>query len=348
MTYNPAILAAGSDVSLEGVATPSAKLIRGYATQGSVTTTDPPPPEEGWPDPFMSYPLSPAIYLEGVNGATISQKSFQDITRANGTRPIHLNNCSNITIERIDTRGCTMGLLYAYNCNNITVRYCRVENFAYEFIDHTLHVGNADAGIPGYFRNLNDCNVFQINIGNEIHVSDIKARYGNNEDAFSFYDVTNSTATRIQYEGAITDDRPTSDGRRSTYWTSSSGTAFILGDSPGTGGYNLTVTDSTFIEPGQVGTAIACGYNNRFDNCIIMGTGDPPQIHPETWHLNTPAYVYPAAQGCSEIHDNFQTNCRGWFANLNNAYMPGGFNTDLTGSNFVDGSLNVEDYRVTL
>lgn len=335
MSINPAILASTDYApSVAGTALPSTFIGSALATAGSPLTDDPPPPQPGWPDPFMSYTRSGGIVLDGVNGGTISYKSFEDITRASSPRwPIMLNNCSNIVIERIDTRACDMGLLYAQNVSNITVRYCRAENIGYSRIGQVLGDG---------WINENDFNVFQFNGADGLVIEDIKARYANNEDAFSFYDVTNSTATRIEYEGCVTTTRPTSDGRPSTYWTSGSGTAFILGDSPGTGGHDLTVTNSTFIDPGQVGLAIACGYNNTFDNCVSISTGNPPIGA----GVNVGCYISPQASGCTICVDNAITNSQVDWVNGNGSFIECA-SSNVAGSNF-SASLNVEDYRVTL
>lgn len=296
------------------------------ATAGEAT----PPAGGDWPDAFMSYPLSGPVVLDGVSNQTISYLSFENILRP--AKPIFLNNCDNITISRIDTRKCDMGLVYAENSTNITIEYSRCENIGFSRIDQQLNDG---------WINENDMNFFQLNGCRTIYAHHLKGRYANNEDVFSFYDCYDAVMEDCQWEGAYNDTRPTSDSSRSVYWTSDSGTAAIMGDGP-TYGTDMTVRNCTFIEPGQVGLAIACGYRNVFDNCVIMGTA-PSALGAA---LNQPMYCYPAAEGCGGGGDNSLTNCRGWYANGMTGYVTFP-NTNTSGSNFNDGTLNVEDYRVT-
>jgi len=293
-------------------------------------------PQAGWPDAFMSYSLqSGGIAYDGLDGATISYMSFEDVYRSDSVgRPILLTNSNDVLIERIDTRKCTMGLMYAQSNTNITIQYCRAENIGYEFYNQAF---------PG---NDNDLNVIQVNGIDNYWAYDIKAKFAQNEDAFSYYDASNSGGQRLEFEGCIDGNETTSDASPSTFWTSASGTAVILGDSPGTGGHDLTISDSSFIDPGQVGLAIACGYNNVFDNCVCISTGDPAIGGPQ----NVGGYISAQAQGCSTCTNNEIINSRTWFENLNHIWIDTGScsGSVTTGSTFGDATLDVEDYRVTL
>ncbi len=117
---------------------------------------EPPPSGPGWPDAFMSYTPSGSISLDGISGVSpedpyiIDYLSFEDLVRPD-PRPITLENCENILIRRIDTRKCTMGLVYAVNCQNIEVEFCRAENIGFEFEGEAF---------PG---NDNDLNFYQMN-----------------------------------------------------------------------------------------------------------------------------------------------------------------------------------------
>ena len=231
----------------------------------------PPPPGGGlFSAPFMSYPSSAPISLDGVHGNSpsdpfiIEELSFEDVFRADG-QPISLQNCSNILIRKIDTRKCTMGLLYAQGCNNITIQEARVENIAWEFRGQTL---NVDWG------NENDANFYQFDNCSGIRVSDIKGRYGNTEDVGSLFQSQDAIVERMHWQGAIQTDQPTSDGSESVMWTSDSNTGHILGDA---GGSDLLVIDSTFLDAGQVLLQIAGGSDCTFQNCVGYGTGNTPQ-----------------------------------------------------------------------
>jgi len=278
------------------------------------------PPSEGWPDPFMSYPLSGPIHLSGESNVTISNLSFEDIRRP--YKPILLENCDNITIERIDTRGCTMGLVFALNCTNITIRYCRAENIGYEFFGQTLNEG---------WINENDCNFYQFDKVDGFECHDLKGRYGNTEDVFSHYMSKNGVVERLHFEGAIADDQPTTDGRPSTMWTSDSGTGIILGDE---GGENVRVSDCTMVNAGQV-LFQGMGRNQGFDNCIGYGEGGTSQ----PWNVGTSTW----GSNCGGL---YVTNTRIWYAD-NHAWW-GCMVPDTTGSVFGDSTLDVEDLRVVL
>jgi hypothetical protein len=281
----------------------------------------------------MDYPAQATpIHLDGVDGRTIENLSFEGFTRDKG-RPITLYNCKNITIRNIDTRKCTIGLVYAYNCENLRIENVRCENIAWEFRNEILDRGKYTQ--PGYFRNENDCNVYQLNNCRSVYVRNVKARYGNIEDAFSHYKCYDCDVAGLHWEGANSEDRPTSDGSISVRWTSRSGTGSILGD--GNGSRNV-VADSIYVNPGQVGIAIAGGTDCTFDNCIVYGEegGFKP--------LNVAAYVWGQYSQCAR---HAMTNCRTDFAN-NNEWWNGGNcgAVNLAGTDFGDSSLDIEDLRV--
>lgn len=282
-----------------------------------------------WPDAFMSYPLSSPIVLDNVHGSpgspyVIEEKSFQNL--AYPQRPITLSNCSYITVRRIDSRRCSMGVLYAINCNNLVIDHCRAENITGP---NERPGGENRANM----YQLNDCTVFDC--------SWFKVRYGDNEDWFSHFNSDTGTLSNFEIEGAITTNQPTSDGGPSIPWRSTSGTGAIMGDG---GGFGVTVSDGSMIEPGQVGIAIAGGYDCTFDNVVVIGTSNTAE-----GELNTAGYVwdqYPEEPGC---YGHAVTNCRTWFANGGHFWdgaTCGAIN--FSGSVFGDGTLDVNDFRVVL
>ena len=285
-----------------------------------------------WPDTFMSYTSSGPISLNDVHGTSpedpyiIEYLSFEGLERPN-PRPITLEDCSNILIRRIDTRKCTMGLLYALNCQNITMEYCRAENIGYEFLGEAF---------PG---NDNDLNLYQLNNVDGFLIHDIKGRYGNTEDVISHYGSHNGEVYNIEWEGAISASAPTSDSSASVQWESDSGTGAILGDLDGSG---LWVHDCTFLNPGQVGLAIASGTNCYFEDCIVYSEGNSAIGGAE----NIAAYIWNQYTTCSAVG---MINCRGYFQNENSFWDGGGCSSvDISGSDFLDNTLDPEDYRVTL
>jgi len=295
-----------------------------------------------WPDAFMSYtPQLTPIVLDGVDTQTIQNLSFEDFYRtggASGGRPITLINCNNITIRRIDTRGCTMGLVYAYNSTNITIEYIRIENIAKEFAGW---VGDweEDRGPYSYFTNENDCNVYQLNGVNGFDITHLKARYGNFFDGLSHFASSNGIVDDVQVEGARTTDQITSDGQDSVIWTSDSGTGVIMGDGDGA---NVTVKNSSFLNCGQVGFATAGGSFCEYDNVVVYQQAaiSPLQVY------NTAGYVWGQYSVCS---DHSVTNTR-TYAEEGGEFWDGGNcgSIDVTGSIFGDGTLVPENYKVSL
>ncbi|HEX7099346.1 MAG TPA: right-handed parallel beta-helix repeat-containing protein [Acidimicrobiia bacterium] len=284
-----------------------------------------PPVDPNFPEPFMSYESSGPIILDGESGVTIEGYSFDNLTWPD--RPITLMNCSDITIRYCDSRRCSMGIVYAVNCHDITVEYCRVEN------------------ITGPYERTgaNRANFYQFNNVDGFYCHHLKGRYGDTEDVFSHYASKNGVLEDVAWEGAVDYDQPTSDGSPSIPWRSPSGTGAICGDG---GGANVIIRRATFLNPGQVGLAIAGGTNCGFEDCVVVST-QWPVTRPSGGSGNVGAYVwnqYP--YGCSGHH---LTGCRVRFHNGNHWWNGGNCGAiDRSGSVFGDLTLNPEDYRVVL
>jgi hypothetical protein len=286
----------------------------------------------------MSYPLqSSPISLNGINGNSpedpyiIENLSFEALYRADG-QPISLEDCSNILIRNIDTRRCTMGLVYALNCTSIQLEWCRVENVAYEFRGQIMDQD---------FVNENDTNFYQFDKCDGVRGNDIKGRYGNTEDVGSFYQSHDCIAERMHWQGAIELDQPTSDGAESVMWTSESGTGHILGDD---GGTDSSVRDSTFLDAGQVILQIAGGDNLTFDNCVAYGTGNTPQpwnTGATTWNGTPPMTNLAVTNTRIQYFKSDGSSNPNW-------WDPSAAPPDTTGSVFGDDSLVRSDYIVTL
>ena len=312
-----------------------------------ILTPTPPPPDPAWPDEFMSYDDQPTvIHLNNVHGTAqdpyiIEYLSFEGFERPN-PRPIWLEDCSHILIRRIDTRHCTMGLVYALNSNDITVERCRAENIASEFAGWYLG-GETDPARDGrpWFQNNNDCNFWQFDKCYNVTVRDVKGRYGQTEDVGSLYTSHDALIERFQWQGGIALDQPTSDDSPSTMWSSSSGTGHILGDN---GGYNLTVRDSSFLDAGQVCIQHGGGQDCTFDNCVAYGTGYTTQ----GWNTGATTWA-----GTPPMTGHKFLDCRVQYFKENGDSNPVWFDPsaetpETTGSVFGDGTLVRDDYIVTL
>ena len=288
------------------------------------------PPLTGWPNAFMSYTLQATpIVLNGVDTQTIENLSFNNMYRATG-QPIYLEDCANITIQNIDTRGCTMGLVYALNCTDIIIDRIRVENVAQEFSGQVL---NVDWG------NENDGNLYQLDKCDGFTVTNIKGRYGNTEDVLSHFASDNGTVDEVHWEGAMTTAQTTSDGRDSVPWTSDSGTGCIVGDSDGD---SIAITNSTFLNAGQIGIAIAGGTGNSYDSCIVYHEATTQTINTSNSYI----WKTPGATTCATAS---MTNCDCYYEDGGGLWDAGNCGTpDITGSNFTNSGLDPEDYRVTL
>jgi hypothetical protein len=312
--------------------------------QGIGTGTFSPPATGDWPDPFMSYTPSTPLVLTGESGTTIDYLSFDRTARRDlgNPRPITLIGCDNITIRRIDTRGCTMGILYAYQSTNINMEFIRCENIneEYDRFGWTLPPGDPDR----YF-NDNDMNFYQLNECNVFTFNDLKGRYGNTEDVISMFNSSNGTVDRVAWEGATLGNEPTSDGAPAMRWRSASGTGGLIGD--GGAAVNVRVRDSSFLNPGQVGIAIAGGVDMRWEDSVSLSerASTVSEYDEKPSGENIASYIAEFYTGCG---DAYMTNNRTRFSNGDNYWFGGGCNPILSGNVFGDGSLNVEDYRVTL
>jgi hypothetical protein len=139
----------------------------------------------------------------------------------------------------------------------------------------------------------------------------------------------------------------------------------LLGDF---GGSNMQAYDCIYVNSGQVGFGHASGNDCEFNGCIAIselpseyseldcesGCGAPPGCFkpregPASKCHNVGAYVvdfYPELGGCS---GHKMIDCRTWFSNGDGFYNAGNCGAvDETGSIWQDGSLDIEDYRVTL
>lgn len=305
----------------------------------------------------MSYDLQETpIALSNEHGTAqdpyiIEELSFQSLYDEHdggtqGGRPITLENCSYITIRRIDTRQCTMGLLFALNCDHIVIEYIRIENVNYQWRGWDLNQ-IPRWGTPGrcgdpYYEcgNDNNMNFIQFDKVSDYQINDIKGRYGNTEDGISNYQSHDGVIERVHLEGAIATNQDTSNGAESVMWTSDSGTGIILGDQDG---YNVEASDCQMINAGQV-LYQGMGHDQGFDDCIGISEGDTGQ---------------PWNNGCTTWEDGEYKATSLHFTNMDVVFYDGGGSLgdgywwvdevpDTSGSNFQNTSLDVEDYRVVL
>jgi len=300
------------------------------------------PPPNG--SDFMDFPLSSPIVLNGVNNQTIENLSFEGVRRADG-QPIHLINCDNIIIQNIDTRDCTMGLVYAEFSSNITVQDCRVENVGREFdFPGWIDSGQGD----DLYQNENDLNFLQFNNVEGFTIRRCKGRYGNTEDVFSVFNSSNGTIDDVHWEGAIIGNEPTSDGASAVRWRSHSGTGALIGD--GGDAVNVTASNSTFLNPGQVGIAIAGGVNMEWNNSVAIseGASNVSEFDEKPSGENIATYIinFYLPDVCT---DSRILDCRTFFDNGDNFFENGTCSPFSTaGTVFGDATLDPEDYRVTL
>ena len=327
--------------------------VRNIATMGlwgGLSTSSPPIPPEpedpGWPDVFMSYPnQATPIVLDGASNQTIENLSFEGLERADG-QPIQLVNCDNITIRRIDSRNCTMGIVYAEDCTNITVEYCRAENIGLEF-DYAGWIGAGTT--PNLYENENDLNFLQFNGVNGFTIQHCKGRYGNTEDVFSVFNSSNGVMTDLHWEGAILGSEPTSDASAAVRWRSPSGTGALIGD--GGTAVNVTVSNSSFLNPGQVGIAIAGGTNMEWNNVVCMSEAasnvsefdeKPSGENIASYSIN---YYGPAACNTGSFID-----CRLFFGGSGESWYTDNSCGVVTRTGTVDqdATLVAADYRVVL
>lgn len=282
--------------------------ITGYIENLNIEGADPPPP--------APVPSGPQPFLSYPASAAFDYNGRADVViegktfRALGSLVIavRLVNCQRITIRNCDFAD-VAECLYAVNCSDITITDCRFRNIT---------------GPAQPRTGANVANFVQMNNVNGGLIARNKGLGGDTEDVISLYKSSNFIVEDNHIEG--------------TNWTSGSGSGIAIGDD---GGSNNIARRNILVNPGQVGIFIAGGVNNQIRDNILIGQQRPKS--------NVGMYVWNQYQWACSGH-TVTGNKVSWkhadgfsnpFYNANNC-------GPVAGTNDLNASLNIEQYRVVL
>lgn len=171
--------------------------------------------------------------------------------------PIMLENCSNVIIRYCDFEDVSEGIALA-TCNGVTVEYCRMNGLVGPG-ERVTEAGGHDGPVTEQTGNF-----LQTIGGSNVHVRNNKiitytsldpwaGEYIRGpEDVISLYGASDSDVMYNQIDA--------------TDYFRDFGTGTILGDGFGD---DCTIAFNTYLNPGQVGIAVAGGYNHLMEGNLI-------------------------------------------------------------------------------
>lgn len=194
-----------------------------------------------WSAPFLGRTPSQPIHLTNCSGVTISGKQFVNVSG----NAIIVENCDNVTITENDFDD-VVGAVYALNCTNVTVTWNRYRDVG----DGTIGSGHS--------------NFVQFNSTTGGLIAHNKGIGGNTEDIISIYKSGGKdTANPLVIEH---------NAFEGTTWTSDSGSGLMLGDA---GGSHIVARFNVLLSPGQVGIGVASGTDIHVTDNTIYGATRP-------------------------------------------------------------------------
>ena len=271
-------------------------------------TPTPPPPISGGSDgvPFGSRPKhNGQLVIRNQSNVVIENRHFEDMQYAyDGTNNhvgILIIDSSNITIRNVDFENMSEPIAI-FGGSNITVEYNRAYGITGPSERHDVQTGN-------FLQTVSSPT--NVVIRNNIIYG------GDTEDIISLWSASYSTVENNYING--------------TGWFSDSGTGIILGDGQGRGN---VARGNVLYNPGQVGIAIAGGWDHLVEDNVIYGpTGEPGS--------NIAAYCSDYSNTFGMSGNTFRNN-RAWYWNegsggTNGFWNPCGAST--SGNNWSDSSL---------
>jgi parallel beta-helix repeat protein len=187
--------------------------------------------------PFLGRTPSGPIHLTNCSNVTVSGKQFVNID----DDAIVIEGCNNVTITGNDFSG-DVGAVYAINSTNVTITWNRFQNIG----DGTIGSGHS--------------NYVQFNNTWGGYVGHNKGVGGNTEDLISVYESGGASAASplvIEYNAF-----------EGTNWSSGSGSGSMLGDA---GGTHIVIRYNTYLSPGQVGIGVPSGTDIHVTDNTIYG-----------------------------------------------------------------------------
>jgi len=224
--------------------------------------------------PFLSYPDSEPVVIDGGTGIELSELSIQG-----GTIAITIRNVTGAYIHDIDFAD-VVGGIYIYNSTDVVIEDVRGRNVG----DGTIGSGHSN-----YVQ-------FAESVGGAVRRSIFIG--GDTEDMISTW----------HSGGIVIEDNYL----ENSSWSSDSGTGIILSDgegSPNNG--NITVRNNVLINPGQVGIQCIDGPNLKVYGNVVFGEARPLSNQPfSSWEGAPVAEVYDNVHRWYKP-DGSQTS--GWF-----------------------------------
>ena len=247
------------------------------ATTTTTTTTTSVPPTTTLPtsgQPFLSYPNSEPVVIDGGTGIELSELSI-----TSGTIAVTIRNVTGAYIHDIDFEN-VVGGIYIYNSTDVVIDNVRGRNVG----DGTIGSGHSN-----YVQ-------FAESVGGAVRNSVFIG--GDTEDMISTW---HSGGIVIEDNYLENDD-----------WSSDSGTGIILSDGEGSPlNGNVTVRNNVLINPGQVGIQSIDGPNLKVYGNVVFGEARPLSNQPfSSWEGAPVAEVYDNTHRWYKP-DGTQTS--GWF-----------------------------------
>jgi hypothetical protein len=246
-TTDPATTTSSSTTTTEPTTT---------TTSSSSTTTSTTTLPTGSETPFLAYPASDPIVIDGGTDIELSELSITE-----GTIAVTIRNVDGAYIHDIDFEN-VVGGIYVYNSTDVVIENVRGRNVG----DGTIGSGHSN-----YVQ-------FAESVGGAVRNSVFIG--GDTEDMISTW---HSGGIVIENNYLENDD-----------WSSASGTGIILSDgegSPNNG--NITVRNNVLINPGQVGIQCIDGPNLKVYGNVVYGEARPLSNQPfSSWEGRPEAEVY--------------------------------------------------------
>ena len=277
--------------------------------------------------PFGQRPPSASISQGSPSNITITNKFFNQPVI--GTDYIDLETCSNITITDCDfdtfpdAIGSGRRCIYLLSCTGtVSILRCRARSIPHNFIQFDK------SHMTGTIAN-----------------NRVRGTTTNSEDCISFFQSGGVDATNrlLVTNNAVDGNIPS---LSTPGYTSSSGTGLICGDAAQDANTGfMDVVNNTFLNPGQVGLAIAGGNNDTVDGNIVYSI--------QTATSNVGMYIWNP--GSSLVCSNMEArqNRVKW---LNSSGSDNGFFntgncgtiTNVSDNNFSDSTIDPANLTVNL
>lgn len=308
----------------------------GYSAPEEPPDPPDPPDPDAWGDD-VAWGTRPTqatqIVLNGVENVTVSNLNFNGHTHSgfvydsaassNAHVCIRVLNSNQVTIENCDFFDVSEPI-EVYNSSNVTVTY----NRCHGILGPGERVGDPSEQTGNFLQTHGGSTFVLVDYNKIIAMSPTLwdpwsgAHELGPEDIISLFGSSHSSARYNEIDG--------------TGYTRAYGTGTILGDGFGD---DCDISYNTYLNPGQVGIAIAGGYGHTMDGNVIYRAGDQ-----EPGSGNTAAYYWD--YNGNGIGGGVISNNRCKWVNGGGLWNPGGA-TEIN-NNWDDDSVDPDDLEVVL